>query len=280
MKEVKQTPDAEMVERTRIKTHPALQVRDPALLKLRERTRQEDQSEMHVHDMALLLKADPKAELVPLHLADVGGELFVVDGHHRLRSYTRAKRDQVPAQVRAMTMVQASHASKLANVAGAKLEMRPTQKRNALWHHLAVITDRGTDGLPKGVSLRTLGGRFAVSPETVRSMLKRLPEVDPTTFPPEHLDAITGWPHWPRVCATVRNGMYQEMSPDVRTRYREDKLLGKLARVMDREEPEIVRGALRRYVEEARGDEGDLETRRDLERTGWLLTDEGQESDF
>ena len=98
MEEVKQTPAVEMVERTRIKTHPALQPRDLALLKQRERVRQEEQSEMHVHDMALLLKADPKAQLAALHLADVGGVLYVVDGHHRLQAYKRAKRDQVPAR--------------------------------------------------------------------------------------------------------------------------------------------------------------------------------------
>lgn len=240
MEEVKQTPAVEMVERTRIKTHPALQPRDLALLKQRERVRQEEQSEMHVHDMALLLKADPKAQLAALHLADVGGELYVVDGHHRLQAYKRAKRDQVPARLKAMTMRQASHASKLANVTHTKLEMRAAQKRNALWHHLAAITHEGANPLPVGVSQRSLQGRFGGSLDTVQRMLKRLPHVIPDEYPPEHRDGITGWPHWRYVGATARNGLYREMSPESRLQWAADKYKGHLVKLWERTDPRAV----------------------------------------
>ena len=216
-----------------IKTHPALQPRDPELLKQRERVRQEEQSALHVHDMAQLLMADPKAELVPLKLAEVDGVLYVVDGHHRLMAYRRAKRETVPAHVAAMTLREASHASKLANITHTKLEMRPAQKRNALWHHLAAITHGGTLGLPAGTSQRSLQGHFGVALDTVQRMLRRLPEVDPTTYPPEHCDAITGWPHWRYVGRSVRSAMYQEMSVDARTEWQARKYLKKLLKLWE-----------------------------------------------
>lgn len=216
-----------------IKAHPALQPRDPELLKQRERMRQEEQSALHVHDMAQLLKADPKAELVPLRLAEVEGVLYVVDGHHRLKAYRQAKRETVPAEVAAMTLREASHSSKLANITHTKLEMRPAQKRNALWHHLAVITYGGTLGLPAGISQRSLQGQFGVALDTVQRMLRRLQEVDQTRYPPEHCDAITGWPHWRYVCRSVRSDMYQQMDEDARTEWRARKYLKKLLKLWE-----------------------------------------------
>lgn len=179
-----------------IKTHPALQPRDLTLLKLRDRGQVERRSEAHVEDMAKLLRLDTKAQLVPVRLAEVSGELLVVDGHHRLRAYSRARRKTIPAVVEAMTLIQASRQSKTANVTHAKLEMHPEQKRNALWHHLHAITEGGNLSLPEEESLRKLAGRFGCAPETVRSMVQRLSEVEPGEFPREHRDGITGWPHW------------------------------------------------------------------------------------
>jgi ParB-like chromosome segregation protein Spo0J len=256
-----------------VKTHPALQARDPTLLKHREQARQEEQSELHVHDMAELLKADPQAELVALQVAEVDGTLYVVDGHHRLRAYKRAKRETVPARVQAMTWKEASHASKLANIAFTKLEMRPAQKRNALWHHLDAVTQRGL--LRPKESQVLLAGRFGVHRDTVRNMLRRLPEVEPEEFPPEQRDAITGWPHWKHVTQT-RSGMYQAMDPDVRREWREDRFLKRLARVIDKEDPEIVRGALERWTAGA-PDEDQRLHRRALEVAVWAESDEAGE---
>ncbi|WP_159016613.1 ParB/RepB/Spo0J family partition protein [Cognatiluteimonas profundi] len=235
--ELRQVPIAD------IKTHPALQPRDPALLKQREQLRQEQQSELHVHDMAQLLKADPRADLVPLQVAEVDGGLYVVDGHHRLRAYRRAKRETVPAKVQAMTLAQASHASKLANITHTKLEMRPPHKRNALWHHLAAITHQGSLQLPKGVSQRSLQGHFGVSLDTVQRMLRRLPEVDPTKYPEEHCDGITRWPHWRYVCRTVRSDMYQAMTPDARVEWEAQKYLRKLLKLWEQTDRRALEAA-------------------------------------
>lgn len=216
-----------------IKTHPGLQPRDTTLLSARDRVRQDDQSELHVRDMAELLKADPRAELVPVELADIGGTLYVVDGHHRLKAYRRARRSAAPARVRAMTWHEASHASKLANLSLAKMEMRPAQKRNALWHHLAFLTDFGARSLPEEVALKKTAGHFGVSRNTLRSMIRRLPEVDPKAYPGEQRDAITGWPHWKAV-STEAGAMYQAMQDATRDAWRARKCAEALIRLRER----------------------------------------------
>jgi hypothetical protein len=207
-------------------------------LRLRDQTRQQEQTEMHVHDMAELLKADPGAELVALQLAEVGGALYVVDGHHRLSAYRRAKRATAPATVEAMTWREASHASKLANISHTKLEMRPAQKRNALWHHLAHVTDNGTRGM-FGESQRMLAARFGVNRDTLARMLRRLPEVDPKGYPPEQRDAITGWPHWKHV-ATPRGDMYRQMTPDARLEWQARKFIEGHMKLLERWGPEAA----------------------------------------
>ena len=230
---------------------------------------------MHIHDMAGLLKADPQAELVALRLAEVDGVLYVVDGHHRLQAYRRAKRATVPAQVEAMTLREASHASKLANITHTKLEMRPAQKRNALWHHLEGITLRGTAGLPAGESQRKLAGRFGVSLDTVQRMIRRLPEVEPGEFPREHRDAITGWPHWRYVCATARNGMYQAMTPEARIDWQAEKYRKRLVRLWENTDPQAVEVAHRRLREDARDDD-DRALVAELDQARWIVMDDGR----
>ena len=248
----------ERVSLADIGTHPALQARDPSLLKAREAVRQDERQEQHIADMATLLKADARAELVPILLAKVGDRLLVVDGHHRLAAYRRAKRKEIPARVETMTIEQASHASKIANIQHTKLEMRPAQKRNAMWHHLAHITARGTTHLPTGTSQRAIHGMFGGSRDTVQRMLQRLPEIDPTTFPPEHCDAITGFPHWRYVCATVRNGMYQQMQPEQRIAWLADKYRAKLAKLWEQFPPDAIdlaHGKLRASAADADAEE-------------------------
>ena len=234
-----------------IKVHPGLQPRDAALLHARDSVRQEAQSEGHVQSMAALLKADAAQELTPVRLAEVEGVLYVVDGHHRLKAYNRAKREAIPAHVEAMTLAEASHASKLANVQGTKLEMHMIQKRNALWHHLAQVTHRGLLPLPQGNSQRKLAGQFGVALDTVQRMLKRLPEVEPGRWPSEQRDAITGWPHWRYVSATARNGMWQQMDVDQRMAWKAKKYRAKLAKLWEQFEPEAVEMAHAQLVAEA-----------------------------
>lgn len=203
--------------------------------------------------MALILKADQSAELHPLSLANVAGTLYVVDGHHRLRAYKRAGRTEAPATVRPMTLREASHASKLSNVTHTRLEMRPEQKRNALWHYLAAVTSEGARELPAGETQRKLAAAFGQSRDTLQRMLARLPQVDPESFPKEHRDGITGWPHWRYVCETARNGLYQAMTPEQRGEWRREKYRRKLLALWDQFDPKEIAEAHKGLIEEARG---------------------------
>ena len=265
--------ERQMVPLGDIKTHPALQPRDPALLKLKERGQVEKRSEAHIEDMARLLKLDPKAELVPVTLAEVKGELLLVDGHHRCRAYKKAGRKAVPAVVESMTLTQASHQSKVANVTHAKLEMHPEQKRNALWHHLHAITQGGTLSLPEDESLRKLGGRFGAAPETVRAMVRRLAEVDPEEFPREHRDGITGWPHWKYVKQYARNDLYRLMTEQARIEWAGGKYLKKLTRLWEQYDPDAIRWAHNALIAEG----ADVDLIKELEAAHWAVLEEPSE---
>lgn len=251
--------DTRHVSLAEIQTHPELQPRCLELLKVRDRTRQEQQSEEHIRDMALLLKAVSTTELHPVHLADVEGTLYIVDGHHRAAAYKRAKRETIPARVETMTLRAAHTASKLANVQGAKLAMQIEQKRNALWHYLAAVTDRGALPLPSGETQRQLAGRFGVARDTLQRMLAKMPEVDPTRFDPKHLDRITGWPHWRWTRGTARNDYWQAMSPDMRQEWLAEKYIKAVRKLWDKYDPEVLALAHRKMAAEGVGGDGEPE---------------------
>lgn len=225
-----ETEKIERVPLGDIKVHPGLQARDPSILSTTERMEQERQSEAHIADMAQLLRADRRAELVPIWVAEVDGRWLVTDGHHRLRAYKRAKRETIPARVKAMTWREAARESKLANLTHAKMEMRKAQKRNVLWHELADRADFGRRPLPDEIGLRTTAARFGVSRNTLRAMLRRLPEVDPKAYADDQRDAITGWPHWKAV-ATDKGRMYQAMGEGAREDWKARKCAEGLAKM-------------------------------------------------
>lgn len=255
-----------------------MQPRDTALLNARDRVRQDDQSELHIRDMAELLKADPRAELVPVELADIRGALYVVDGHHRLKAYRQAKRTAAPARIRPMTWHEASHTSKLANLTLAKMEMRPAQKRNALWHHLAFLTDFGRRPLPEEVALKKTAGHFGVSRNTLRSMVRRLPEVDPKAYPDEQRDAITGWPHWKAVSTEV-GAMYQAMPLDAKDAWRARKCAEALIRLRERWGPSALLDGAALLLAEAKDPEA-LEDASALAQAVAEVAAEGLPDDF
>lgn len=278
MKTVKD--DTRRVPVAEIQTHPALQPRALFLVDVRDQARQEKQSDDHVAHMAQLLKADASAELEPITLAEVDGVLFVVDGHHRLRAYRTAKRGEVPATVRTATLRQAHTAAQVANIEGAKLAMHAKQRRNALWQYLAAVTERGQLPLPSGESQRNLAPRFGVARSSVQAMLAKLPEVDPARFPTEHLDAITGWPHWRYATNTPRNLMFHQMTPDARLEWQAGKYRNALLKLWDRHSPEAVALAHRMLQQEtAEGDrEGDLVSSADHAHA--LVYDDGHALEF
>jgi ParB-like chromosome segregation protein Spo0J len=178
-------------------------------------------------------------------VADVGGGLFVVDGHHRLKAYRRAQRETIPARVYPMDRHRAVVVSKLVNCGERALEMHPEQCRDAAWQYLAAVTRRGAMKLPPGDSCRTLAGRFGIGKDTVSNMLRKLPKVNPTDYAGA-LDPGTGWPRW----RTVREGPagwkqdLEEMDVEQVTQHRAEAMAKKIGALMDSDTPEVFRRAL------------------------------------
>src|SRR3546814_11093632 len=115
-------------------------------------------------------------------------DLFVGDGHHRLKAYRRAQRETIPARVYPMDRRMAVLVSKLVNCDERALEMHAEQRRDAAWQYLAAVTRQGKAGMPEGDSCRTVAGRFGISAPTVPRMVRKLPPTAPQNFNPETHD--------------------------------------------------------------------------------------------
>ncbi|WP_181120285.1 ParB/RepB/Spo0J family partition protein [Xanthomonas arboricola] len=185
-----------------IRTHDALQPRVARLVPFKDKGRAEASSEQHVVTFRLLLEATEDRQLDPIWLAEIGSAepveagLYLVDGHHRLKAYRQAKRQQVPACVLTLSWQTALVLSKLVNCTGRSLALHNEQRRDAAWQYLAALTHRGSIELPAGESLRSVAARFGISKNTVSSMLANLPQVIAAEFNALAKDPGTGWPRW------------------------------------------------------------------------------------
>ena len=233
-------------------TDEALQPRVQRLAPYRDWPRLEDASEEHVAVMRSRLASSSAVELEPVLVAKVDASLLLVDGHHRLRAYIAERRATIPARILQVTLRQAILASKFANLDGAKLPLHSEQRRDAAWQYLAELTHRGTLGLPEGESLRSLGARFGIAANTVRAMLKKLPEVDPSSYSEEACDPGLRWPRWKYVRDSAWKGGLDAMPADMRAEWRAEKVAAQLARVMERADVEILLRALTLLCGEAR----------------------------
>lgn len=222
-----------------IRTDPALQPRDEKLVPYRDRHRLEKQSAEHVAAMRGLLDSSTSAQLEPVLLADVGGTLLLVDGHHRLTAYRAQRRVAIPARVLETSRERALLASKLVNLDGAKLPLHPEQRREAAWQYLASVTHSGALPLPSGESLRTVAGRFGIAHSTVSAMLKRLPEVIPGEFAGEACDPGTGWPRWRYLRSDPWKAGADAMQPEQRMRWQAERMAKSLARLLDGTDPAV-----------------------------------------
>ncbi|GAA0888755.1 ParB/RepB/Spo0J family partition protein [Rhodanobacter soli] len=234
-----------------LNTDEALQPREARMVPLREQMRVERRSEEHAGTLRLALEAAHTTELEPVFAADIGGALFVADGHHRLKAYRLAKRETIPARVLPMSHREAVLVSKLVNCAERALEMHPEQRRDAAWQYLAAVTHRGAKGLPTGESFRTVAGRFGIGKDTVQRMLRTLPKVNPKDHE-GHLDPGTGWPRWPR----VRRGPdgwtqdAEEMNVEQITRHNAEQFAKKYGALIDQFTVEEIRLGLQLHESE------------------------------
>jgi ParB-like chromosome segregation protein Spo0J len=241
-----------VVPRESVKTDAALQPRVERLAPCQHWHRLEEQSAEHVACMRGVLAASITAELDPVLIAEVDGVLYLVDGHHRLRAYALEKRQGVPARVLKVTDRQALITSKLVNLDGAKLPMHNEQRKDAVWQYLAEVTYRGRLGLPAGQSQKGLAARFGVSRDTVQRMLLKLPQVDPTEFHGEALDAGTGWPRWKHVRQPSHwKDMQGNLTPDARLQRELEGFQKGFSKLLERYGAEVAHEAMHRWANES-----------------------------
>lgn len=240
--------EATRVPLAELKTDEKLQPRVMRVVPYADKTRTESSSEDHIGMMLLVLRASAEEQLDPVLVAEIDGGLFVVDGHHRLQAYQRAKRETIPARVLPMKRPTAVMVSKLMNGTGRALVMHPQQRAEAAWQYLAHMTRGGAFGLPAGESLRTVSKRFGIASHvTVRNMLEKLPTVNLADWTTEALDPGTGFPLWryvrgPR--AAHWKDMAEKMTPEQLFARDVEKLKRRMGALIGKVDPKVAHEAL------------------------------------
>jgi hypothetical protein len=182
------------IKRSKIKMDPAFQPRNAQAVGFKHRDRLRNESDEHAR-----LLADRLAicqDLDPILVAEINGELFTIDGHHRYKAYKMAKQSEIPAKVFVTDWDTAVMVSKLVNLDHRSLRMHRDQAREACWQHLAAATHQGKSPHDDSISCRKVGKFFGIGHDTVHRMLKALPNIRSDDFSRESLDPGTGWPLW------------------------------------------------------------------------------------
>ncbi|WP_369930051.1 DNA-binding protein [Xanthomonas sp. NCPPB 2632] len=230
-----------------LKTDEILQPREGRMVPYREQGTVAARSDAHVGTMRLALEAGAAVELEPLLAAEVGNELLIVDGHHRLKAYSLARRAMVPVRTAKMSLHAAVILSKLANTDARAMEMHPQQRLDAAWQYLAHITERGRLRLPPGESLRAVSGRFGIGRGTVARMVEKLPSVSPSAFAPAANDLGTGFPRWRYVREHGAGWLEMEhkMTAGAIATRDAERLARKLGKLISDVRPDVLTAALR-----------------------------------
>lgn len=236
-----------------LKTDEAFQPRDLRMVPYRQKSGVEGRSEEMIGRMRLHLEAAHTAALEAVLVASIGGDLLVVDGHHRLKAYQLASRTTIPVRIHRMSRKQAVLASKLANCTERALPMHAQQCRDAAWQYLAMVTSRGRRPLPKGESLRKVAGRFGIAKDTAMRMLKKLPKVE-SDWPEAARDPGTGFVRWRYVGGSAGHwkDLENNMTIEQRNTYRTDKAMKKIGGMIESESPEVRRLIWMGLIHEAR----------------------------
>ena len=188
-----------LIEILEVKADPQYQPRSRGVLSWKERDKVRRRESDHVKTLANPLLAARNYQLEPIWLAKIDGghELLVIDGHHRLSAYKRAKRAHIPARVISMSQQDAVLVSKTVNQGTAMLPMAESQSREQCWQYTGLVTRRGKLTLEEaGLSYRQVAAKFGTSHETVRKMEKKLQTLKLKDFSEDALDPATGLPKW------------------------------------------------------------------------------------
>lgn len=225
------TQEVRRVAVSEVETDDGLQSRIHKACDYKVAARAKEASQDHIDRMEAVLLAKASEDLTPVLLADVGGKLFVIDGHHRLEAYRTAARKTLPARVIAMDMKRAVALSRLVNTDGATLPLAHGQGAELAWQYVTEVTAKGTFPLPKGESLRTIATQFGVkSPETIRSMLGKLKQTQDRLsagdFHSDRCNPRTGWPLWKDARRSID---YRDWEGQITSEARNEKEIEKCA---------------------------------------------------
>lgn len=256
-----------------IETTEHLQPRTLDAVPVRYRPRLDEQSVQHITRMRAKLEHNPDAHMDGLLIADCGGRLLVVDGHHRLSAYRLAKRDTVPARVAKVPLLQAVATSRLVNCDGTKLPLHADQAREAAWQYIAEVTLRGRRALPESDSLRGIASAFGIAKSTAERMKNAVAKVDLAEYSRDSLDPVTGWPRWRFCRGNAWRSMKAEVPLDDWKRARAERLAANVAALFDKEGPEIARLAVEILRAEREDETADL-----LDR--WHDAEDDTDSDY
>ena len=235
----------------KLKTEAALQPRNPQLVSFKDKARGEADAVAHVGRMTEHLS---HADLDPLLVANIGGKLVIVDGHHRLLAHRRANKRDALARVLHLTEADAIMVSKLVNCDPGKLKMHDEQRRECAWQYLANATTQGRLPLPPELSRRCLGARFGIGRETIRGMLKRLPQVNRREYSKVACDPGTGFPAWKYVKGNAIRDRFADVDESTREQRQDERRAAKLAAIIDKDGKDAFLRSLRLLGDEALAD--------------------------
>lgn len=227
----------EEVNRHEIETRPEYQPRDPDLIKGNvARFRQMQILEEMVEEMVTFLKASPRNHTDPVWIVEIDGRKILVDGHHRLKAYSRTKRPTVPAKVyrgkNAATLARLS--CRLANVRGSRIQLHPSEIGEAVWQTLRELSFDGRRSWGEvqadGYSYRSLRAQFSGQPAlgTLSAMTKQLGPAR------QKLQREGSWPSWKEHLKWLRE---KHLDPSNNIEEKEidvEKLADKLAREFEK----------------------------------------------
>lgn len=196
-------------------THPALQLRDPALIQnTRARTVEERAIAGQRDDLARSMRDNPRGRITPLDVADVKGKLWITDGHQRWEAAKIAGRSMLPCRVQCMTWADAMRAARRANTTARALPLATAMKCEAAWRDMGELT--GWTGGDPGQCAREIAGLHVLDRKTTTKMRKWLVSgcIVPDTFPADKRDPETGWPYYSAACEYMRKRFIAEEVAD------------------------------------------------------------------
>jgi len=182
-----------------IKTDTRLQPRNIDLVTGKHRGPEEKRTENHIYNLFELLQGSKQKQLTPIVLTTINEALIVIDGHHRLEAYKKAKRNEIPATILNLDLKQSYLRARTANAEERALPMHREQSNEAAWQIVLDLTNGGANDLPKPNSIRTIANSVNASKSTVGKMIPKAQQWNgkwKLDFSEAACDEMTGYPYW------------------------------------------------------------------------------------